>query len=100
MILGSTYTGHYEPVKEMSEMLDAYEAKTGISVPIHVDGVSSQKLSIYMCLKLRPILRANSIFRRQELLLHRLLILIYYGTLKFLEWCLSTPLGISSASPT
>ncbi|KAH9822540.1 pyridoxal phosphate-dependent transferase [Melampsora americana] len=40
VILGSTYTGHYEPVKEMSDMLDAYEAKTGISVPIHVDGAS------------------------------------------------------------
>ncbi|EGG00836.1 uncharacterized protein MELLADRAFT_50291 [Melampsora larici-populina 98AG31] len=40
VILGSTYTGHYEPVKEMSDLLDAYEAETGISVPIHVDGAS------------------------------------------------------------
>ncbi|TDL27212.1 glutamate decarboxylase [Rickenella mellea] len=40
VILGSTYTGHYEPVKEMSDLLDEYEAKTGISVPIHVDGAS------------------------------------------------------------
>lgn len=30
-----TYTGHYEPVKEMSDLLDEYEAKTGYSVPIH-----------------------------------------------------------------
>lgn len=30
-----TYTGHYEPVKEMSDLLDEYEAKTGHSVPIH-----------------------------------------------------------------
>jgi glutamate decarboxylase len=35
VILGSTYTGHYEPVKEMSDLLDEYEQKTGISVPIH-----------------------------------------------------------------
>ncbi|KAJ7632389.1 glutamate decarboxylase [Roridomyces roridus] len=35
VILGSTYTGHYEPVKEMSDLLDEYEAKTGHSVPIH-----------------------------------------------------------------
>jgi glutamate decarboxylase len=35
VILGSTYTGHYEPVKEMSDLLDEYEKKTGISVPIH-----------------------------------------------------------------
>ena len=30
-----TYTGHYEPVKEMSDLLDEYEARTGHSVPIH-----------------------------------------------------------------
>ncbi|KAJ7349472.1 glutamate decarboxylase [Mycena albidolilacea] len=40
VILGSTYTGHYEPVKEMADLLDEYEAKTGNSVPIHVDGAS------------------------------------------------------------
>jgi len=40
VILGSTYTGHFEPVKPLSDLLDAYEAKTGISVPIHVDGAS------------------------------------------------------------
>lgn len=30
-----TYTGHYEPVKEMSNLLDEYEVQTGYSVPIH-----------------------------------------------------------------
>ncbi|KAG6861714.1 hypothetical protein C0995_012718 [Termitomyces sp. Mi166 len=40
VILGSTYTGHYEPVKEISDLLDEYEAKTGNYVPIHVDGAS------------------------------------------------------------
>jgi len=40
VILGSTYTGHYEPVKEMADMLDEHEQKTGHSVPIHVDGAS------------------------------------------------------------
>ncbi|KAF8526307.1 glutamate decarboxylase [Hysterangium stoloniferum] len=40
VILGSTYTGHYEPVKEMSDLLDEYEKKTGYSVPIHVDAAS------------------------------------------------------------
>lgn len=40
VILGSTYTGHYEPVEEMAELLDEYEAKTGIDIPIHVDGAS------------------------------------------------------------
>ena len=40
IILGSTYTGHYEPVKAISDLLDEYEAKTGNFVPIHVDGAS------------------------------------------------------------
>ncbi|KAI7941208.1 hypothetical protein MJO28_013493 [Puccinia striiformis f. sp. tritici] len=40
VILGSTYTGHFEPVKPLSDLLDEYEAKTGIYVPIHVDGAS------------------------------------------------------------
>lgn len=35
VILGSTYTGHYEPVKEMADLLDEYEVQTGHSVPIH-----------------------------------------------------------------
>jgi len=34
LLLG-TYTGHYEPVKEMSDLLDDYEKRTGNYVPIH-----------------------------------------------------------------
>jgi glutamate decarboxylase len=40
VILGSTYTGHYEPVEEISMILDEYEAETGISIDIHVDAAS------------------------------------------------------------
>jgi glutamate decarboxylase len=40
VILGSTYTGHYEPVKEMADLLDEYEKNTGVSIPIHVDAAS------------------------------------------------------------
>lgn len=40
VILGSTYTGHYEPVEEISKILDAYEKETGHDIPIHVDGAS------------------------------------------------------------
>ena len=40
VILGSTYTGHYEPVEEISNILDEYEAKTGVDIPIHVDAAS------------------------------------------------------------
>ncbi|KAF9036728.1 glutamate decarboxylase [Panaeolus papilionaceus] len=40
VILGSTYTGHYEPVKEMATLLNEYQSKTGTFVPIHVDAAS------------------------------------------------------------
>lgn len=40
VILGSTYTGHYEPVEEIHEILDAYEKETGVDIPIHVDAAS------------------------------------------------------------
>ncbi|KAK3310810.1 glutamate decarboxylase [Chaetomium strumarium] len=40
VILGSTYTGHFEPVETVSKMLDEYQEKTGIDIPIHVDAAS------------------------------------------------------------
>ncbi|RMZ86220.1 hypothetical protein DV737_g154, partial [Chaetothyriales sp. CBS 132003] len=40
IIMGSTYTGHSEPVEEIPKILDEYEAKTGIDIPIHVDAAS------------------------------------------------------------
>ncbi|SJX66366.1 related to GAD1-glutamate decarboxylase [Sporisorium reilianum f. sp. reilianum] len=40
VILGSTYTGHYEDVEGMSKLLDEYQQNTGIDIPIHVDGAS------------------------------------------------------------
>ena len=40
VILGSTYTGHYEPVEEIHNILDEYEKKTGVDIPIHVDAAS------------------------------------------------------------
>ena len=39
-ILGSTFDGSYEPVQEICEALDAFQADTGIDVPVHVDGAS------------------------------------------------------------
>ncbi|KAJ3785794.1 glutamate decarboxylase [Lentinula aff. detonsa] len=40
VILGSTYTGHFENVAEMSDLLDELQEKTGLDIPIHVDGAS------------------------------------------------------------
>jgi glutamate decarboxylase len=39
-ILGSTFDGSYEPVKEIADALDALESERGIHVPIHVDAAS------------------------------------------------------------
>jgi glutamate decarboxylase len=39
-ILGSTFDGSYEPIQEICEALDAFQAETGIDVPVHVDGAS------------------------------------------------------------
>lgn len=40
VILGSTYTGHYEPVEEVSKILDRHQEQTGQDIPIHVDAAS------------------------------------------------------------
>ncbi len=39
-IMGSTFDGRYEPIEELSQALDEHEKRTGIDVPIHVDGAS------------------------------------------------------------
>jgi glutamate decarboxylase len=39
-ILGSTFDGSYEPVKEICDALDVLQRDTGVDVPVHVDGAS------------------------------------------------------------
>ena len=39
-VLGSTFDGSYEPVKEICDALDDLQADTGLDVPVHVDGAS------------------------------------------------------------
>src|SRR5207342_809456 len=39
-ILGSTFDGSYEPVKEISDALDELAAAGGPDVPVHVDAAS------------------------------------------------------------
>jgi glutamate decarboxylase len=39
-VLGVTYNGVYEPVKELAAALDDLEARTGLDIPIHVDAAS------------------------------------------------------------
>jgi glutamate decarboxylase len=47
-ILGVTYTGMYEPVKEIAAALDEIERETGVDVPIHVDGASGAFIAPFL----------------------------------------------------
>jgi len=39
-VLGSTFDGSYEPVKEIAAALDQFERDSGIDIPLHVDAAS------------------------------------------------------------
>ncbi len=47
-ILGSTFDGSYEPVAEISAALDDLAERTGIDVPIHVDGASGAMIAPFL----------------------------------------------------
>jgi glutamate decarboxylase len=38
--LGTTFTGHYEPVKEVVDALDDLQKNVGLDIPVHVDAAS------------------------------------------------------------
>lgn len=46
--LGVTFTGQFEPVKEVSDALDLLEKNTGLNIPIHVDGASGGFLAPFL----------------------------------------------------
>jgi glutamate decarboxylase len=43
--LGVTFTGQYEPVADVAAALDDLQARTGLDVPMHVDGASGAFLA-------------------------------------------------------
>jgi glutamate decarboxylase len=47
-IMGVTYTGEYEPVEEIAAALDALQEKTGLDIPIHVDGASGAMIAPFL----------------------------------------------------
>jgi glutamate decarboxylase len=47
-ILGSTFDGSYEPVAEIAAALDDVDARTGVDVPIHVDGASGAMIAPFL----------------------------------------------------
>ncbi|HWE58850.1 MAG TPA: glutamate decarboxylase [Solirubrobacteraceae bacterium] len=39
-VLGSTFDGSYEPIKQIAAALDDLQTRTGLDIPLHVDGAS------------------------------------------------------------
>ena len=47
-VLGSTFTGDYENVSALSAALDHLQERTGLDIPIHVDGASGAMLAPFI----------------------------------------------------
>ncbi|MGW6915706.1 glutamate decarboxylase [Kitasatospora sp. NPDC054939] len=47
-ILGSTFDGSYEPVSEICAALDDLQQRTGLDIPVHVDGASGAMVAPFL----------------------------------------------------
>ncbi|APU14918.1 glutamate decarboxylase [Actinoalloteichus fjordicus] len=47
-ILGSTFDGSYEPVAEITAALDGLQRRTGLDIPVHVDGASGAMIAPFL----------------------------------------------------
>jgi glutamate decarboxylase len=47
-LMGVTYTGAYEPVAQIAAKLDEIQAKTGLDIPMHVDGASGAMVAPFL----------------------------------------------------
>ncbi|WP_431948316.1 glutamate decarboxylase [Actinacidiphila sp. bgisy167] len=47
-VLGSTFDGSYEPVAEVCAALDALQERTGLDIPVHVDGASGAMIAPFL----------------------------------------------------
>jgi len=47
-VLGSTYDGSYEPVAEICAALDDHQTRTGVDIPVHVDGASGAMVAPFL----------------------------------------------------
>jgi glutamate decarboxylase len=47
-ILGSTFDGSYEPVAAITAALDELQARTGLDIPVHVDGASGAMIAPFL----------------------------------------------------
>ncbi|MDF6020279.1 glutamate decarboxylase [Streptomyces sp. JH34] len=47
-ILGSTFDGSYEPVADLCAALDDLQERTGLDIPVHVDGASGAMIAPFL----------------------------------------------------
>jgi glutamate decarboxylase len=47
-ILGSTFDGSYEPIAELCSALDDLQERTGLNIPVHVDGASGGMIAPFL----------------------------------------------------
>ncbi|MFC8624256.1 glutamate decarboxylase [Streptomyces anulatus] len=47
-ILGSTFDGSYEPIAELCAALDTLQERTGLDIPVHVDGASGAMVAPFL----------------------------------------------------
>ncbi|MFD3307866.1 glutamate decarboxylase [Streptomyces sp. NPDC058694] len=47
-ILGSTFDGSYEPIAELCAALDELQSRTGLDIPVHVDGASGAMVAPFL----------------------------------------------------
>ncbi len=52
-ILGSTFTGEYEPIKDLNKAIKKLNKETGWEIPIHVDGASGGFVAPFLQPKLK-----------------------------------------------
>ena len=48
VLMGVTYTGAYEPVMKVQAKLDQIQQKTGLDIPIHIDGASGAMIAPFL----------------------------------------------------
>ncbi|MCF3961951.1 glutamate decarboxylase [Streptomyces fuscigenes] len=47
-VLGSTFDGSYEPVADLCAVLDDLQERTGLDIPVHVDGASGGMIAPFL----------------------------------------------------
>ncbi|MEV5437506.1 glutamate decarboxylase [Streptomyces sp. NPDC052682] len=47
-VLGSTFDGSYEPVADIAAALDDLQSRTGLDIPVHVDGASGALIAPFL----------------------------------------------------